>query len=180
MTAEPLDEAYFQWLYAQVAPVRLKNPARTYWSLLRQLHDKEFVYFVPNDDNRAEDGKQLRHEFVEESTGVADEGWFHYGCSVLEMLIALARRLYFLADRDVSYWFWHLINNLQLTQFNDAYCDNANYDTQDLIDAVLDRLINRTYDEYGNGGLFPLRETDTDQRKVEIWYQMNYYLLERG
>lgn len=182
MTTEPLDfaESYFQWLYGQVAPVRLKNPARTYWSLLRQLHDKEFVYFVPNDDNRAEDGRALRLEFVEEAKVDPGQWFFDEGCSVLEMLVALSRRMTFLADRDVRYWFWLMLDNLGLTHFNDAYCDDANYDTQDLIDAALDRLINRTYDQDGNGGLFPLFNADKDQTKVEIWYQMNYYLLERG
>ncbi len=47
---EPLDERYFRWLCSQVVNVKLKNPSRTYWSLLKQLHTKEFVWIIPNDE----------------------------------------------------------------------------------------------------------------------------------
>jgi hypothetical protein len=56
---EPLEEAYFRWLCNQVVNVKLKNPSRTYWSLLKQLHSREFVWIIPNDDNRLEDGRYL-------------------------------------------------------------------------------------------------------------------------
>jgi len=48
--SQPLDELYFTWLYSQVGSVRTRNPARTYWSLLRYLYTKEFVWIIPNDD----------------------------------------------------------------------------------------------------------------------------------
>lgn len=60
----PLDEQYLKWLYRQVASSKYRNPARTYWSLLRQLYTTEFVWTVPNDDNRVEDGRDLRYEFL--------------------------------------------------------------------------------------------------------------------
>jgi len=39
-------------------------------------------------------------------------------------------------------------------------------------------LIWRDYHADGRGGFFPLTNPDTDQTKVEIWYQMNAYVTE--
>lgn len=176
MSVEPLDELYFRWLYSQVSNVRLKNPSRTHWSLLKLLHTKEFVWIVPNDDNRLEDGRLLRIEFVELHDIQDPEGpWMDLGCSMLEMLIALARRLSFEDDLPEEQWFWHLLENLGLHSFT----DRGGWSEQD-VDEVLDDVIWRTYEEDGRGGLFPLQDAQEDQREVELWYQMSEYLLENG
>jgi hypothetical protein len=174
---EPLDELYFRWLCSQVTNVKLKNPARTYWSLLRQLHSKEFVWIIPNDDNRLEDGRDLRHEFVENEglENEVDPDWLNIGCSMLELLIGVARMLNFEDDEPVEDWFWIMLENLGL-----RHCtDKSNYDEQD-VDEILDDVIWRTYDPDGRGGLFPLRHAPEDQREVELWYQASAYLLENG
>jgi hypothetical protein len=67
-----------------------------------------------------------------------------------------------------------MIKNLGLDQFD----DQIPYDWED-VDEALSALIYRTYDRDGTGGLFPLTHPEEDQRKVEIWYQLNAYLLER-
>lgn len=172
---EPLDELFFKWLYSQVGNVRLRNPQRTYWDLLRQLYTKEFVWFIPNDDNRLEDGRDLRRVFLEEKEIFhVDPLWSAMGCSMLEMFIGLAQRLNFEEDKwTVDEWFWGLIENLGLKDFNDA----SNY-VESQVDEILDDLIWRTYEPDGRGGLFPLEHPDQDQREVEIWYQLNAYLLE--
>lgn len=178
----PLDELYLRWLYRQVASVRLKNPTRTYWSLLRQLYIKEFVWLIPNDDNRVEDGRDLRYEFLdtisEDARYEVDPDWMGLGCSMLEMLIGLARRLAFEADGgEVRDWFWQMLENVDLRRFNDRYFSK---DIQVVaIDEVLDTIIWRVYNIDGHGGLFPLKNSEEDQRFVELWYQMSSYLLER-
>lgn len=174
---EPLDELYLTWLYKQHSTVRTRQSSRTYWKLTKQLFTKEFIWFVPNDDNRVEDGKALRLEFLtDERITIHDQYeafWLAEGCSVLEMLIGLSRRLAFEADGKPKDWFWHLINNLGLLECN----DKSSYD-EDPIDQVLERLVWRQYAKNGQGGLFPLRSPNGDQTKVEIWYQMCDYLLE--
>jgi hypothetical protein len=172
---EPFDERYLVWLYSQVAPLRLKNPARTHWALLRQLYKKEFVWLVPNDDNRVEDGKSLRREFLNDYEVDVDQEWLTMGCSMLEMLIALSRRLSFEADGEPRAWFWHLIQTLDLEQYNDKH---YNDDAEKVIDETLDRVIWRRYEPNGQGGLFPIRNPPEDQREVEIWYQLSAYLAE--
>jgi hypothetical protein len=89
------------------------------------------------------------------------------------MLVGLSRRLAFETEGDVPYWFWHLVNNMGLLGFN----DRSKFPQQEVEDRT-SIVIWRTYDPDGNGGLFPLRGTRNDQRKVEIWYQLSEYLLQ--
>lgn len=181
---EPLDDQYFAWLYSQVGLVRLKNPRANYWQLAKQLYKTEFQYFVPNDDNRAADGVQLREEFLDQSPG-SDDGtvreWLSLECSFFEMVVALARRASFESPsrghNTPGDWFWKIMQNLDLDRFNDAIfeIEHAEY----YIGSALGVVNERTYCPDGTGGMFPLNEPQEDQREVEIWYQMAAYLLEQ-
>lgn len=172
--SEPLDELYFRWLYSQVGDPELKDPSRSYWRLARLLFTKEFVWLVPNDDNRIEDGKNLRYEFVDQAgLDDVDLNWVNLGCSMLELMIGLSRRLAFEVEGEPADWFWHLIDNLGLRDHTDTY---AYSDGE--INHILDRIIWRNYQYSGEGGFFPLRWVNVDQRSVEIWYQLNAYILE--
>lgn len=177
--SELLDEEYLTWLYSQIGSVKLKNPARTYWTLARQLYTKEFVWFVPNDDNRVEDGRELRHEFINEcDISSIDPAWMDLGCSFLEMMIALSRRLAFQGEGEPRGWFFTLLEHLGLEKYTDLKCKR--YSTSfDEIEEIVDAVIYRQYEPDGRGGLFPLQHPERDQRKVEIWYQMSAYLIER-
>ena len=171
-----LDELYFQWLYSLTGSVKLRDKKKTHWTLLRQLFKKEFVWIVPNDDNRVEDGRDLRFVFSD-ATGVAlDQEWMDLGCSMLEMLIALAHRLQFEDGRKADKWFWRLMDNLDLEELTDKVWGDM---TEEAVDDVLERVIWRQYEPDGLGGLFPLEHPTTDQREVEIWYQLSAYLLEQ-
>lgn len=173
MPSGTLDDRYLTWLYGQVAEVRTRKSPRTFWDLFRQLFSTEFAWFIPNDDNRAEDGRALRHEWVTETGAAVDENWVTLGCSFLELLIGLSRRLEFETGQGVQYWFWHLIDNLGLR----VYHDRSNFKPEE-VDDITSAVIWRTYDRNGNGGLFPLRRSRKDQRRVEIWYQLSEYLLQ--
>ena len=178
--SEHLDEAYFTWLYGQVGSVQNRNPANNHWQLLKQLYISPFYGYVPNDDNRCADGKDLRIEFLQD-TGYPLEDpfglWFDLGCSMLEMIIALSRRAAF-EDESLGSpveWFWRLVHNLMLDRYTD---DIFEISIQEEVEEVLDRLNRRTYQFDGSGGLFPLRHATQDQRAVELWTQMSAYLLE--
>lgn len=173
-----LDELYFEWLYSQVASVKLTNPKRTYWKLFKILYTKEFVWIVPNDDNRIEDGKDLRIEFLERrqiDQADIDRDWMMLECSMLELLVGISRRLAFLTSDKPYIWFWEMLENIGLSKYNDN-----EHIPRELVEEKLDRVIWRTYNFNGRGGLFPLRRPRKDQRDVEIWYQLNSYILERG
>lgn len=171
---QPLDELYLNWLYECIDDPSITNPSRTYWNLAHHLYTKEYVWLIPNDDNRLEDGRFLREEFCEDlRLDDIDPDWMNLECSMLEMLIALSRRLSFQGEGESRDWFWHLIDNLDI-----RIADNKRF-PKSRVEQILDTVIWRTYDYDGMGGLFPLRFPRQDQREVELWDQLNAYLLER-
>ena len=98
---------------------------------------------------------------------------------MLEMMIALSRRIndlnYDPTDPDrTAHWFWILIDNLNLSDFSDrnmnVAAEAATYDT-------FKRVVERTYGANGIGGLFPLLSAKQDQRRVEIWLQMQSWAM---
>jgi len=152
-----------------------------YDMLLGKLHRIEFYSLIPNDDNRGADGQQLRETFISEMGPQALSPCEDGPCTVLEMLIGLSFRLEFETaqsrwEKTPSEWFWILIDNLELT-----WCDNNEFlDMTEVsqIDEKVSQMLERTYESDGNGGLFPLKKTKKDQRRVEVWYQMSEYMLE--
>lgn len=176
MSTETLDERYLNWLYGQVADVK-KRHGREFQCLVHQLHQTIFVAFVPHDENRIADAKDLRYEYLsehEDEQGARE--WTRAPCTMFELLIVLSRLLAFEMDDEVAPWFWHLIEVLDLEQFDDEeYDDHAH----EVIEAALMRVIWRTYSADGRGGLFPLRDPVKNQKEVELWYQLNAYLLEQ-
>lgn len=175
-----LDEVYFNWLCSRVRANTNKNPARSYWLLTEQLYKKPFRWSVSNDDNRAEDGKSLRDIFSEEEGYNPSRWWMELECSTLEMMVALSERVAFESFGEGYDWFWVLIENLDLRRYSDEIYTNVVYeDATDAVDYILEVMLDRLYKYDGTGGLFPLEHPTQDQRKVEIWYQMASYLLER-
>ena len=151
-----------------------------------------FIPSVPNDENRAIDGMSLRDAYIDSryswTTGhprYDDEQWQAFlrsSCSMLEMMIALAIRISFDTegfgeDTSVSYWFWKMIDNIG--------CDVTDYQmvTDQRVKAKCEtrilEVVDRRYSANGVGGLFPLSNPNGDQRKVELWYQMSAYLIEK-
>lgn len=168
--SDSLDDQYLEWLYSLVGR-QAENV--DHWKLLTQLFSNEFVMLVPNDDNRCVDGVALRDEFVRSDIRIRPSRlWLKTGCSVLEMLIGVARHLSFEMDGETGEWFWHLIDNLGLTRYNDKRYNDR------WVDHVIERLVWRQYSYDGNGGLFPLEQPHEDQRHVELWFQMEAYMLE--
>lgn len=173
MSAGTLDDRYLSWLYEQVAIVKPRKSSKTYWDLFKQLYTTEFTWFVPNDDNRAFDGKELRQEWADEVGIKLDFHWESLGCSFLELLIGLSRRMSFATEETPEYWFWHLLDNLDFSSYN----DRSGY-SPEIVDKRTNEVMMRTYDYNGRGGLFPLNKATKDQRRVELWYQLSEYLLQ--
>jgi hypothetical protein len=134
------------------------------------------------DNNRDTDGRALREYYYEEHKMVFSRALLAEPASVLEVLIALANRMddqLYSPEMGLrsSVWFWGFIKNLDL----DSYSDEVIFDSDIMgeINRSLDIFLNRKYDSRGRGGIFPLRKkVSKDLRKVELWYQMMYYLDE--
>ena len=179
MTQKEVKDRYFEWLSDYVCE---KSPSThlSYDKLLTHLHDIEFRYSIPKDQNRAEDGIDLRYRFAlvlgyedhtEAITDILDGP-----CSVLEMMVALAIRCEegimddpSIGDRT-SQWFWGMITNLGLGGMTDVRFD------RDAVDSTIGRFLDRDYEPDGKGGLFTVRSCECDMRDIEIWWQLCYFL----
>jgi hypothetical protein len=161
-----IDQNYYEWLTTQIG---IPNE-QTYFDLFERMHNLEFVWTVPNDNNRLQDGLDLRLEFLRGTR----HSLFLGGATFLEVLIALSRRVAFIGGGDPYIWAWKLLKNLRLNKSYDPLRDEKSNKVNDILDAV----IWRTYERDGRGGFFPLKHSVEDQTKVEIWYQMNAYVIE--
>lgn len=173
-----LVNAYYSWLCDLVDVTR---PTRSYDILTRKLHDTRFYWSVPNDDNRAFEARNLREAFCEENNVEYIFEYFDTGCSILELLVALAYRCESImvdqyGDMPMRKWYWDMLGNVGLSKFTDEVWNDIDGDFN--VDQVLIRINDRTYKRNGQGGLFPLNHAKKDQRSVELWYQMNAYLVE--
>ena len=173
LTDRALNHAYLSWLCGLVDD----RCGQKYGHLLNTLHRKDFFWSVPNDDNRAFEGKELRCRFCEECNVFYDYEQFNMAASMLELIIGLAYRCEsIMIDQrdnwDMLYWFWKILENAGLDRFTDEQFD------EEKVHQILEDIVSRQYNRYGDGGLFPLKRARKDQRKVELWYQMCAYLVE--
>lgn len=164
---------YFEYLVSLVPFL-----GRNYNILLRVAHTVSFYELVPNDTNRAVDGLELRDRYHSAFGTWPDVPDY---CTFLEMLIGLSIRMndqtYAVNHADMSsYWFWKLMENLGVTDYHDE-----SWETPGAIESLVIRfgtVVERRYEPNGNGGLFPLRNPNKNQRTIELWYQMMSWLEE--
>lgn len=170
-----INDEYFEWLFNLVCAERFSKNI-SYRELLTHLHRIEFTYSIPNDVNRAEDGIDLRYRFVLERNCRDMLDYLDGPCSVFEMIAALSIRCeeQFMDNPDIGnrigQWFWNMIANLGLGSMNDDQFD------EEKANEIIGRFLDRDYEPDGRGGLFTVRHCRRDLRKVEIWYQLCWYL----
>lgn len=176
ISKDEINNVYFEWMYELVCGGRFGNDI-SYRKLLMRLHSIDFTYRIRKDRNRASDGVNLRYRFPYESIGIDDIGRYIDGpCSVLEMILALAIRIEETIMDNPEYgdrtgqWFWRMITNIGLGSMEDSKFDLR------YVDDAIYKFLNRRYEPNGKGGLFTIRNCQDDLRKVEIWYQMCWYL----
>jgi hypothetical protein len=160
-----VEQQYFEWLISQINV----QGTRTFYDLFEVLFTIEFDWTVPHDKNRTQDGLDLRTEFFN-----GQKIRLNKRATVLEVIIALSRRLAFIAGGRAEDWAWQLLTNLRLNKMTDPFTENK----ARKVNNILETLIWRQYREDGSGGFFPLNWPDQDQTQVEIWYQMQKYVNE--
>jgi hypothetical protein len=95
----------------------------------------EFVWTVPHDDNRLQDGLDLRTEFSNEQKIRLEKG-----ATVLEVLIALSRRLAFTAGGRAEDWAWQLLANLRLTKMTDPFTENKARKVANILETLIGQI----------------------------------------
>lgn len=170
-----LKSRYLEWLEPQLRDEH-GNPDKSYRDLLTVMFDTPFGWSVPMDDNRLADGLDLRREFSRESRPRPSEHQLDQlgPCTFLEVLIGLSRRMAFNAGGDAPGWAWQLLGNLELHRMSDP----LSRPKESKVRGILDTVIQRTYSPDGTGGFFPLAWPDDDQTRIDLWYQMNAYIME--
>lgn len=180
-----LDTLYFEWLLTCLDPDGATEGVAYVGDL---LHNCEFKRRVGNDVNRAEDGANLRKEFMTQFEDAdfdphVTNDLMMKECSWFEMLIALARALDYLYEGGVEGRFIELITNLTLDPMLEHSPRRSKrmreYD-QRFVDIATNDVDQNLFKENGHGGLFPLsKKNHLDQRRVEIWDQHAAYFRER-
>ena len=176
---EQIRNDYFEWMYQLMCGGRFAKSI-SYRKLFTALHDREFTYFVPYDENRADDGIALRYRYCLLHDCENLEYCLDGPCSILEMMVALAIRCEerIMSDPEkgdrTAQWFWDMIRSLGLSSMVDY-----NYDEQ-FVNDVIWTFLNRKYSPTGKGGLFTVRGWRRDARDAEIWHQLMAYLNNLG
>lgn len=151
-----------------------------YSKLLETLNNIEFTPSIDMDYNRAKDGMSLRYRFANENN--LDDETISYcitgPCSMLEMMCALSLRMEetIMTDPNIGdrtpFWFGTMLSSMGFLEQN-----NNNFDITYIMSKI--KLFNeRKYCRNGQGGLFTIKDSKVDLRKMEIWYQMNRYIQE--
>lgn len=162
-------EEYRDWLLS-IVEFRRKN----FDDLMNQLLYTPFVWSIENDRNRKEDGMELRRMYF---SGIRGEKVPDFPCSVLEVLVALARRI----DKEYigepgephpGMIFWRMMRNLGLDKYT-----VRRYNQGAVLKAVSKWLL-REFNEDGEGGIFPMKHTVRNQKILPIWNQMTEFLSE--
>ena len=172
---DQINDDYFEWL-CELINIERFSKQLTYRKLLMRLHNVEFTWFIPHDDNRADDGVQLRRRYALIRDDMRLANYILGPCSVLEMMVALAIRCEenimddALMGNRTGHWFWGMVHRLGLSRMTDARFD------RDYVDNALARFLNREYEPNGEGGLFTIKHCMDDMRTVEIWCQLSWYL----
>lgn len=169
-----LEAGYFDWLYGSMCDDILAKDI-SYLKLFSKMNSIEFIAKHPRDDNRIEDGLDLRYRYysmMDEPTRYE----INEPCSVLEVIVALAIKCEehitddpYIGDRT-GQWFWKMISNLGLNGMYDDVYDG------EYVEKCIYRFIDREYEPNGRGGLFYIEGIEEDLRDVEIWVQLLWYL----
>ena len=185
-TVDDYLDSYIFWL------MELTSAPITYRRLFGVLQTTEFYWFAGDsgigmDRNRASDGIKLREEYMREF--IPDDLTVKFvggdvltmaeyfnsclgECTVLEMIVALARRMeHHVSERQIDSIFWDILSNLGIEDCDDEAMEYRENDVRDRIAVML----NRKYGKTGKGSMFPVNDRNFDLRDMEIWRQANLY-----
>lgn len=157
------DEVYYSWLVDRGYPT---NNVEGYNALFELLFKTEYDPLKEMDQNRRDDGLELRIEWADIFGMDPPKEWFEQPCSILEAIIALAARCEFQSSRFTeNEWVTMLLENMGILM-------NA-YELQDNIE-----FVRRVLDDFNDGVANVFPNSVPGSINKELWYQMMDYLSE--
>lgn len=173
---ETFKKGYFNWLCSNIDVEGIYDEF-----VADILFRTPFECVLEYDEHRISDGLDLRDQYTEVSGEILESTDISWPCSVLEIMVSLAMSMDYVCDDDVldcedriGYFYHEMLNNLGIGHEFPGSWESR----EKLIDKVIDKFLDRRYGKDGSGGLFPLKRPREDQREVELWYQMNAYMIE--
>lgn len=154
-----------------------------YHRLFSFLFNSPFVPTLEMDQSRANDAIDLRYAYADRynipyQVVDRDLGGQNGQCSMLEMMVALSKRMENHIMEDISLgdrtgqWFWSMIVSLGLDGMDDIHFDETK------AAAIVARFNARQYMPSGKGSLFTIQNPNIDMREFDIWYQMQHWIGE--
>lgn len=177
-----LEETYFDWLKSECFSE--SSERREYEGVLRVLHDIPFYFTIWSDENRAGDALSFRRsEFLgtQRDLDHLDQHWLHDWAeaspSVLEVLLAMARRWSWYFEGSVPFYFAHMFMNMKFDRSPGRHLVPV---AANAVRARCDDWMSRQFKPNGDGSPFPIHHAleVVDFTKVDIWAQMNAYSAE--
>lgn len=172
---------YFKWVTKNVYD---KSVSHNYDTLMKYLFQKEYEYDNWFDENRKGDALAMRQRWFsnikDENLSDVDISYRDTApCSWLEMFVAFAKRIedQIMNDDDIgdrtSQWFWLMFTSLGLSKMTNSRFDKKK------VDKILHTLAYHEFNEDGTGGgLFVVHDPKHNMKTADLWYQMNYYIVE--
>lgn len=173
-----MNEEYFEWLLSKA---QVDDGENGYRLLCGILHEVIFYPIVEMDDNRWQDGIEYRYEFAGDEQGDILSKSLG-GCTMLELMLSLAEKTAFdmegsVFEAGIGRWFTELLENTGLDLYTDSELMNSESAYFE-VENILENIIFRRYRYNGEGGFYPLRDPEEDQRETELEMQRNHYLME--
>lgn len=168
MNSQNQDLSYLDWLMSLV-DISSNDPE---YGIGVCLFDIRYIWHNSLDKNFAIGGLYLREEY-QDLYGIADEDLRQDECSVLEVLIVLARSYSNLTtDTSVGDAYWEMIYNLGITPEKLGRMD------EDQIRYIVNKWIAGDQDERALPGPLPLYHYDGDASTLPLTYLLNDYISE--
>lgn len=171
---------YFRWLYGRVCVVRDWESDRSYQMVCDEMQRIPFKVLVAGDENRRSNAADLRDQFLDfirdRSLDRVAEREAHE-VSIFELLVCLSDEARIMTGNSREEWFMIFLQNLGLDRFSD---DQDDLIAKTQVRRILSKFNNRRYRANGVGGLFPLDNPMTDQRRIQLWYQLGAYVRQNN
>ena len=182
----------------------VERPDEDYRFLLEVLWDKEFYFILPRDEDRGRDGLDLRLEAGIEDPGIFGPcrilevlialakryefelyNWgemhrYRKGKNIFSLdppEEELSDELVDDVIRTRADLFWVFMENLGLSEYNRKNWSHTHVLVE--IDEIISRWLERNFEYDGVGSPFPLKRPQKNMRRVELWYQLQAYIIEK-